>query len=480
MNVQDDPNSWAVQKFGIGQPVPRTEDPVLVQGHGRYTDDVSLKGQAYAAMVRSSHAHGVIKGIDTEAARAMPGVLAVITGADLQAAGYGTLKCVPPLKNRDGTPMKKPPRPALADRQGALRRRSGRLRRRRDRDRRRRKPPRRSCSTSSRCPPSPSQARRPSPARRILYDDVPNNVALDYHYGDAAKVAAAFAAAAHVTRLALRNNRLVVNPMEPRAAVAEYDAASGHFTLACRLPGRVRPARPARRDILNVQPTKLRVLTGNVGGSFGMKAQAYPEYVCLLHAARLLGRPVKWTDERSESFLSDSHGRDHEKIGRAGARCRGPVPRGAPHRLRQHGRLSRYRRADAADHQRRQEHGQRLSHAADRGLGPVRVHQHHAGRRLSRRRTARRQLLHGAADRHGRGRDGHRPRWSCAGATSIKPEETALRRGIRPDLRQRRFPGGARATRWSSPTGRASPSASARASKRGRLRGIAASAAISK
>src|SRR5579863_2977818 len=105
MNVQDDPNSWAVEKFGVGQPVRRTEDPVLVRGHGRYADDVSLKGQAYAAIVRSSHAHGVIKGIDTAAARDMPGVLAVYTGADLAAAGYGLLKCIPPLKNRDGTPM---------------------------------------------------------------------------------------------------------------------------------------------------------------------------------------------------------------------------------------------------------------------------------------------------------------------------------------------------------------------------------------
>src|SRR5579862_2649554 len=103
MNVQDDPNAWAVQKFAVGQPVLRTEDPTLVQGRGRYADDVNLPGQAYAIMVRSRHAHGEIKAVDTAKARAMPGVLAVYTGADL--AGYGSLKCVPPLKNRDGTPM---------------------------------------------------------------------------------------------------------------------------------------------------------------------------------------------------------------------------------------------------------------------------------------------------------------------------------------------------------------------------------------
>ena len=114
MNIQDDKGAWALQKFGVGQPALRTEDPTLVRGEGRYTDDLSLPGQAYAAIVRSSHAHGVLKGIDTAAARAMPGVLAIYTGADLQAAGYGGLKCVPPFKNRDGTLMKKPFRPALA------------------------------------------------------------------------------------------------------------------------------------------------------------------------------------------------------------------------------------------------------------------------------------------------------------------------------------------------------------------------------
>jgi carbon-monoxide dehydrogenase large subunit len=151
------------------------------------------------------------------------------------------------------------------------------------------------------------------PGAPLVFDDVPGNVALDYHYGDAEKVKAAFAAAAHVTRLALTNNRLVVNAMEPRAAVAAYDAASGRFTFHVGCQG-VFGLRAALAEIFNVPPDKVRVLSGNVGGSFGMKAQAYPEYVCLMHAARALGRPVKWTDERSTSFLSDSHGRDNEKI----------------------------------------------------------------------------------------------------------------------------------------------------------------------
>ncbi|MDB5600854.1 MAG: carbon monoxide dehydrogenase, partial [Xanthobacteraceae bacterium] len=106
MNLHNDPDRMAIARFGIGQPVTRTEDPILVRGEGRYTDDINLPGQVYAAMVRSPHAHGIIRGIDTEAARAMPGVLGVYTGADLTEAGYGTLKCVLKFNNRDGSPMK--------------------------------------------------------------------------------------------------------------------------------------------------------------------------------------------------------------------------------------------------------------------------------------------------------------------------------------------------------------------------------------
>jgi carbon-monoxide dehydrogenase large subunit len=313
MNVQDNPSSWALEKFGVGQPVPRTEDPKLVRGQGRYSDDLTFPGQAHAAIVRSSHAHGVIKGIDTAAAQEMPGVLAVYTGADLQAAGYGGLKCMPPLKNRDSTPMKKPPRPALAvDKvrfvgdpvacviaQTAIQAKEA------------------AEAVVLDIEPLPAVTRASEavkPGAPQLFDDVPNNVALDYHYGDAEKVKAAFATAAHVTRLELRNNRLVVNAMEPRAAIAYWDPKSERFTFHVGCQG-VFGLRGQLAEILNIPPAKLRILTGSVGGSFGMKAQAYPEYVCLLHAARLLKRPIKWTDERSSSFLSDSHGRDHEKVG---------------------------------------------------------------------------------------------------------------------------------------------------------------------
>src|SRR6266851_8184700 len=308
MNLQNDPQSLALMKFGIGQPVPRSEDPMLVRGEGCYTDDVKLAGEAYAVMVRSRVPHGVIKSIDTSAARKMPGVLGVYTGADL--AGYGTLKCIVPFKNRDGTPMKQPPRPALPT----------------DKVRfvgdpiafvvaetlLQAKDAAEAVEVEIESLPAvirPEEAARPGAP--LLHDEAPGNVALDYHYGDTEQVAAAFAKASHVTRLELVNSRVVVNTMEPRAAIGVYDAASGGFTLHAPSQG-VFGLRSHMADILKVEPKQLRMLTGHVGGSFGMKSGPFPEYVCVLHAARALGRPVKWTDERSGSFVSDSHGRDHE------------------------------------------------------------------------------------------------------------------------------------------------------------------------
>src|SRR5262250_2073960 len=307
MNLQNDPQSLALMKFGIGQPVPRSEDPMLVRGEGCYTDDVKLAGEAYAVMVRSRVPHGVIRSIDTSAARKMPGVLGVYTGADL--AGYGTLKCIVPFKSRDGTPMKQPPRPALPT----------------DKVRfvgdpiafvvaetlLQAKDAAEAVEVEIDSLPAvirPEEAARPGAP--LLHDEAPGNVALDYHYGATEQVAAAFAKASHVTRLELVNSRVVVNTMEPRAAIGVYDAASGRFTLHAPSQG-VFGLRSHMADILNVEPKQVRILTGHVGGSFGMKSAPFPEYVCVLHAARALSRPVKWTDDRSGSFVSDSHGRDH-------------------------------------------------------------------------------------------------------------------------------------------------------------------------
>ena len=308
MNLHNDPHSLALMKFGIGQPVPRSEDPILLRGHGRYTDDITLPGEAYAAIVRSRIAHGVIREIEVSAARDLPGVLGVYTGADL--ADYGTLKCIVAFNNRDGTAMIKPPRPALA---------TDKVRFVGD-------------PVAFVVAETPMQAKdaaeaiavevdplpvvvRPrdaaAPGAPLIHDEAPGNIALDYHYGDSGEVAAAFARAAHVTRLEIINSRLVVNAIEPRAAIGVYDADSGRFTLHVPTQG-VFGMKGNMAEILEVEPRQVRILTGNVGGSFGMKSAPFPEYVCVLHAARALGRPVKWTDERSGSFVSDSHGRDHE------------------------------------------------------------------------------------------------------------------------------------------------------------------------
>ncbi|HEY7302441.1 MAG TPA: xanthine dehydrogenase family protein molybdopterin-binding subunit [Xanthobacteraceae bacterium] len=307
MNLQIDPNRWAIAKFGIGQPALRTEDPTLLRGQGRFTDDVSAPGQVYAVMVRSRHAHGVIRGIDSSAARAMSGVLGVFTGTDLAAAGYATLKCIVPFKNRDGSEMTKPPRRVLA---------TDKVRFVGDpvvfvvaetlwqaKDA--------ADAVEVEIDPLPAVVipqEAVQPGAPVIYDEAPNNVSLDYHYGNSDEVAAAFAKAAHVTRLDLVNSRVVVNAMEPRAALALWE--NGRFTLHVPSQG-VFGMRANLAQVLNIEPKQLLVFTGNVGGSFGMKAAVYSEYICALHAARALGRPVKWTDERSGSFVSDSHGRDH-------------------------------------------------------------------------------------------------------------------------------------------------------------------------
>lgn len=298
----------AVTKFAVGQPVRRTEDPRLLRGRGRYTDDISLPGQAYAVMVRSTIAHGRIRGIDTKAARRKPGVCAVLTGHDLRA--YGGLKCTLPLKNRDGTPIRYVPRPALAV----------------DKVRfvgdpvacvvaetlAEAKDAAEAVSLDIEPLPAVTSARAAAqPGAPLLYDEVPQNIALDYHFGDSARVAEAFAKAAHVVSLPVVNQRLVVASIEPRAAIGEFDPRSEKWTLHSCSQG-VFGLKNMLRDILHAPADKVRVLTGNVGGSFGMKAAVYPEYVCILHAAKELGRPVKWTDERSGSFVSDHHGRDHD------------------------------------------------------------------------------------------------------------------------------------------------------------------------
>ncbi|WPZ34670.1 xanthine dehydrogenase family protein molybdopterin-binding subunit [Thalassobaculum sp. OXR-137] len=307
MNVLHE-SDLATLKFGVGQPVPRGEDPTLLTGRGEYTDDVNLDGQAYGYVVRSQVPHGVIKGIDLDDALAMPGVLAIYTAKDL--TGFGGIPCVVPFKNRDGSDMHKPLRPGLA---GDVVRFVG-------------------DPVAMVVAESQSQARDAAEMVMLdidelpavtdpveaakdgapqLYADVPNNVCLDYHYGDAEAAEKAFAGAAHVTKLTLVNNRVVVASMEPRSAIASYDPAEEKYTFIAGSQGAFGLRNALANAVLKVPAEKVRVITKNVGGSFGMKGGPYPEYFPLLHAAKQLGRPVKWVDDRSGAFVSDHQGRGH-------------------------------------------------------------------------------------------------------------------------------------------------------------------------
>ena len=240
-------NALSLTKFGIGQPVPRSEDPTLVRGQGCYTDDLSRAGEAFAVMVRSREAHGVIRSIDTNAAKAMPGVLAVYTAADLSA--YGPLKCNLPLKSRDGASIRYTPRQALAA------------------DKVRFVGDPLACVVAETIAqakdaaeavtvdieplkPVLTAADAVKPGAPLVFDNVPNNIALDFYYGDAAKVAEAFAKAKHVTRLETSNQRMVVNAMEPRAAIGEYEAGTGKWTLYSSSQG-VHGMKTSLMDILS-------------------------------------------------------------------------------------------------------------------------------------------------------------------------------------------------------------------------------------
>jgi aerobic carbon-monoxide dehydrogenase large subunit len=303
-------NAVAMQKYGVGQPVRRKEDDTLVRGKGKYTDDFDLPGQLYAWIVRSSHAHGLIRNIDTAAAKTMPGVRGVWTGKDLEAAQYGPFTCGLPLKNRDGSPLLQTNRTALmtdkvryvgdpvafvvADTVAQARDAAE--------------------AVELDIEPLPAVTDCEAaiqPGAPLLWEHIPNNVALDYHYGDTDKVDAAFAAAAHVTTLDITNTRVAVVSMEPRCALASYDRSGGRYVIQVATQG-VAGNRNMLAKMMNVEPDKVRILTANVGGSFGMKNISYPEYICLLHAAKELGQPVKWLDERSGSFLSDSQGRSQD------------------------------------------------------------------------------------------------------------------------------------------------------------------------
>ncbi len=294
----------------IGARIQRKEDYRFLTGAGQYTDDIGLPNQAHAAFVRSPHAHAVIKKINVEKAKKAPGVLAVYTGADLAAAKVGGLPCGWLITDVNGQPMKEPPHPCLA--QGKVRYVGDHV-------------AVVVAATAEQArdaaekveidyevlPAVVDAAKARAKGASALHDIAPDNTCYVWALGDKAKVDEAFASAAHVTKLDFVNNRLVPNAIEPRAAIGVYSRADEAYTLyvANQNPHVERLLMTA--FVLGLPEHKVRVVAPDVGGGFGSKIYLYAEDVVVTWAARQLNRPVKWTAERSESFLSDAHGRDH-------------------------------------------------------------------------------------------------------------------------------------------------------------------------
>jgi carbon-monoxide dehydrogenase large subunit len=297
-------------KFGIGQSVRRTEDQRLITGTGRYTDDISLPRQSHAYFLRSPHAHARIASINVEAARGAPGVIGIVTGADLQKAGIGPIPCMVPLKNRDGSDMPIPERPAIATERVRF---VGDI-------------------VALVVAESHAQAKDAAELIEIAYEELPavtgtmaalepgapqvwdfagNNVVFDWTLGAEPAMRAAFAKADKVATVDLVNNRVVPTPLEPRVAAAAWSAGDDRFTLYASSQGGHTLRKVLCNYVLKIPEHRMRVVTGDVGGGFGMKIFVYPEYAAILHAARAFGRPVRWASERGEAFLSDTHGRDH-------------------------------------------------------------------------------------------------------------------------------------------------------------------------
>jgi aerobic carbon-monoxide dehydrogenase large subunit len=295
---------------GIGASLPRKEDGRFIRGQGRYVDDIDRPGQAFAYILRSPEAHAEIASIDTSSAEAAEGVVAVFTGADLAADEVGGVPCGWQIHSKDGSPMVEPPHPALA--QGRVRHVGDQVAVVIAETRAQAKAAAGLIDVDYRPLPAVASLRQArADGAALVWDDAPGNLCFDWEMGDPVATAEVFEAAEHVVSLDLVNNRLVPNAIEPRAAVAEHDAASDMHTLytTSQNPHLIRLLLGA--FVLGIPEHKLRVVSPDVGGGFGSKIFHYAEEVIVTWAARKVGRPVKWTAERSESFMSDAHGRDH-------------------------------------------------------------------------------------------------------------------------------------------------------------------------
>src|SRR6202012_1493425 len=295
---------------GIGASVVRKEDRRFITGKGRYVDDIKLLGMTHAHFIRSPHAHAKVKSIDSSAAMEMPGVVGVLTGRQIVDDKIGNLICGWAITSKDGSAMKMGAWPAMAPETVRF---VGQ-------------------AVAVVIAETKNQARDAAEAVVIQYEELPSvpdipaaikpraaqrhpeppgNVVYDWSIGDEAATNDAFAKAANVVTLELTNNRLVPNAMEPRAAIADYDTAEEHFTLYTTSQN-PHVARLVLSAFYNIAPEhKLRVIAPDVGGGFGSKIFIYPEEMVALWASKKVGRPVKWTGDRTEAFLTDAHGRDH-------------------------------------------------------------------------------------------------------------------------------------------------------------------------
>jgi len=311
-------------KFGVAQSVRRVEDPRLLKGNGSYTDDITLPGAVVGVVLRSPHAAARIVSIDSDAAKALPGVLAIYTGADLEADGIGGLPCAVSVKNRDGSTMISPGHPVLA--QGAVRHVGD--------------PVGFIVAETTQAardaveaivvdydilPSVTDLATAMDDGQPLVWEGAPNNRVFDWEIGQKEKTEELFRSAAHVTRLTVVNNRIVVNSMEARAALADYDAATERWTLRTNTQGGWLLKDLLSSAIFKLPAEQFRIITPDVGGGFGMKIFLYAEHVLTCYAARKLGRPVKWASERSEAFLSDTHGRDNITMGEVAVDANGKL-----------------------------------------------------------------------------------------------------------------------------------------------------------
>jgi carbon-monoxide dehydrogenase large subunit len=297
-------------EFAIGQGVPRFEDPRLVKGEGRYVGDMTFPGMAIGYVLRSPHAHARIRAIDVSGAKASPGVLTVLTGADWQASGFGDLPVPGGMKRRDGSPLYRPPFPALV----------------KDRVRwvgdyvafvvaetlhQAMDAAELITVDYEPLPAVTGTADAVLPDAPLVFDDCPNNICFVQLDGDKAATDAAFARADHVFRHRFVINRVTAASMEPRGSIGVYQPADGRYTVYTTLQRAHTFREELARNVLRVPENKVRVVAGDIGGSFGMKSAVYNEVALVLLAAKLTGRPVKWISTRSEAFLGDAQARDN-------------------------------------------------------------------------------------------------------------------------------------------------------------------------